>query len=192
VHLLAAVPPVARSLAIGTAAIWILLELRQSLKRRPEAVKASWVSEFVFRLAIVVGALGASVLSHAAPAAPISPGVSWIGLGLLWCGIGLRYWSFRTLGQYFTFVIQTSDAQPVISDGPYRVIRHPSYAGILLAVMGVSVLTGNWWTLISLTIAMACGLVFRIHVEERALLRDLGDGYRNYAATHKRLIPFIW
>jgi protein-S-isoprenylcysteine O-methyltransferase Ste14 len=57
--------------------------------------------------------------------------------------------------------------------------------------MGVGLFIGNWWTLTSLTIAMACGLVFRIHVEERALLRNLGDEYSNYAATHKRLIPFI-
>jgi protein-S-isoprenylcysteine O-methyltransferase Ste14 len=39
---------------------------------------------------------------------------------------------------------------------------------------------------------MACGLVFRIRVEERALPQNLGDDYRNYAATHKRLVPFIW
>jgi protein-S-isoprenylcysteine O-methyltransferase Ste14 len=82
--------------------------------------------------------------------------------------------------------------QPVITTGPYRVIRHPSYAGILLAVIGLGLLIGNWLSLVSLTIAIGGGLVFRIRVEERALLRNLGDDYRNYAATHKRLIPFIW
>ena len=80
----------------------------------------------------------------------------------------------------------------MITDGPYRLIRHPSYAGLLLAVTGVGLVIGNWWSLISLTVGMAVGLVFRIRVEERALLRDLGDDYRDYAATHKRLIPFVW
>jgi protein-S-isoprenylcysteine O-methyltransferase Ste14 len=47
-------------------------------------------------------------------------------------------------------------------------------------------------SLVSLTVAMACALVFRIRVEERALLQNLGDDCRDYAATHKRLIPFIW
>ena len=117
----------------------------------------------------------------------------WIGLGLLWCGIGLRFWSFRTLGRYFTVVVQTSSEQPVISDGPYGVIRHPSYAGLLLAVIGVGLCIGNWWSLICVTVAMTAALVFRIHVEEQALLRDLGEDYRRYAATHKkRLIPFLW
>ena len=104
------------------------------------------------------------------------------------CGSG----GFRTLGRYFTFIVQTSGDQPVITNEPYRVLRHPSYAGILLAVIGVGLFIGNWLSLVSLTIAMACGLVFRIRAVERALLQNLGDDYRNYAATHKRLVPFIW
>jgi protein-S-isoprenylcysteine O-methyltransferase Ste14 len=193
VHSTAAVPPVAHGLLVGTAAIWVVLELRQSVTRRPEGVKANLASELVFRLAIVVGILMTTVLARVAPAAVIRPPVAaWIGLGLLWCGIGLRFWSFRTLGRYFTFIVQTSGDQPVITAGPYRVIRHPSYAGLLLAIMGVGLSIGNWWSLMGLTVALTGGLVYRIHVEERALLRDLGDDYRNYAATHKRLIPFIW
>lgn len=80
----------------------------------------------------------------------------------------------------------------MITNGPYRVIRHSSYAGLLLIVMAVGLFIGTWWSLISLTIAVAGGLVFRIRVEERALLQNLGDDYRDYAATHRRLVPFIW
>jgi protein-S-isoprenylcysteine O-methyltransferase Ste14 len=172
----------------------VVLELRQGVNRRPEGVKAGWGSEIVFRLAIVAGVLVAIVLSRVAPAAAIQLAAvtAWIGLGLLWCGIGLRFWSFRTLGRYFTFIVQTSGDQPVITGGPYRVIRHPSYAGLLLAVVGLGLVVGNWLSLVSLTIAVGCGLVFRIRVEERALLQNLGDDYRSYAATRKRLIPFIW
>jgi protein-S-isoprenylcysteine O-methyltransferase Ste14 len=191
---MAAVPPFARGLLLGTVLVWVVLELRQSINHRPEGVKASWGSEIVFRLAIAAGVIAAIELSRAAPAAAIRPAAvaAWIGLGLLWCGIALRLWSFRTLGRYFTFIVQTSGDQPVITDGPYRVIRHPSYAGMLLAVTGLGLFIGNWLSLASLTIAMACGLVFRIRVEERALLQNLGDDYRNYAVTHKRLVPFIW
>lgn len=193
-HSTVAVPPFAHALLLGTVAIWALLEVRQSVNHRREGVKASWGSEIVFRLAVAAGVLLAIVLSRTAPAAAIrlAAVAAWIGLGLLWCGIALRFWSFRTLGRYFTFIVQTSADQPVITDGPYRVIRHPSYAGILLAVTGLGLFIGNWLSLVSLTIAMACGLVFRIRVEERALLQNLGDDYRNYAATRKRLVPFIW
>jgi protein-S-isoprenylcysteine O-methyltransferase Ste14 len=93
---------------------------------------------------------------------------------------------------YFTFIVQTSGDQPVITDGPYRVIRHPSYAGLLLVIIAVGLFIGNWWSLVCLTVAIAGGLVFRIRVEERALMENLGDGYRDYAATHKRMVPLIW
>lgn len=129
-----------------------------------------------------------------APSATIRPAAlaDWIGLVLFWGGIFLRFWSFQTLGRYFTFTVQTSSDQPVISSGPYRVIRHPSYAGLLLIFVAVGVFIGNWWSLVGLIVAVAGGLVFRIRVEERALMQNLGEGYRVYAATHKRLVPLIW
>jgi len=191
---MAGAPPVVRWILVVTAAIWVIAELRQSIARRPEGVKANWGSEVVFRLIVGAGALLAGLLSGLAPWAKIRPATLavWIGLVLFWGGISLRLWSFRTLGRYFTFTVQTSSDQPVISEGPYRVIRHPSYAGLLLVIMAVGLFIGNWWSLLCLTVATAGGLVFRIRVEERALMQNLGASYRSYAATHKRLVPFVW
>jgi protein-S-isoprenylcysteine O-methyltransferase Ste14 len=113
-------------------------------------------------------------------------------VAVMWCGIALRMWCFRTLGQYFTFVVQTSVDQPVISSGPYRVLRHPSYSAILLVVLGLGLTYGNWLALLVLLTAAAGGVLYRIRIEEQALLTDLGERYREYAATHKRLIPLVW
>jgi protein-S-isoprenylcysteine O-methyltransferase Ste14 len=191
---LAATEPVLRLVLVGTAAVWVALELRQSLVRRPEGVKASRGSEIVFRLLVGVGALVAGVLSGVAPSAAIRPAAvaGWIGLALFWVGISLRLWSFRALGRYFTFAVQTSADQQVISGGPYRLLRHPSYAGVLLIITAVGLFIGNWWSLACLVAATTGALVFRIQVEERALTQNLGDSYRSYAATHKRLVPFVW
>jgi protein-S-isoprenylcysteine O-methyltransferase Ste14 len=194
VNSLAATSPVFRWILLGTAAIWVMLELRQSITHRPEGVKANWGSEILFRVIVGVGALVAGLLSGVAPLASIRPAAlaDWVALFLFWGGISLRLWSFRTLGRYFTFTVQTSSDQPVINEGPYRVIRHPSYSGLLLVFMAVGLFIGNWWSFVVLTVAIAGGLVFRIRVEERALMQSLGDGYRDYAATHKRLVPLIW
>ena len=191
---LAAVPPVLRWILVATGAIWVVLELRQSIIRRPEGVTANWGSEVLFRLIVGAGALVAGVLPGVSQSATIQPAAlaDWIGLLLFWGGISLRLWSIRTLGRYFTVTVQTSSDQPVITDGPYRVIRHPSYAGLLLVFVAGGLFIGNWWSLVALSVAMTGGLVFRIRVEERALLQNLGDGYRDYAATHKRLVPLIW
>src|ERR1700719_1832355 len=136
---MAGAPPFVRWLLVLTAASWVMLELRQSITHRPEGVKASWGGEALLRVIVGIGALAPGVLSAAAPSATIRPTAVavWIGLALFWSGIALRLWSFHTLGRYFTFTIQTSSDQPVIADGPYRLIRHPSYAGLLLVIMAV-------------------------------------------------------
>ncbi len=102
-------------------------------------MKADWGSEVLFRLIVAGGALMAGVLSGVAAAATVRPAAAaeWIGLVLFWFGISLRLWSFHTLGRYFTFTVQTSSDQPVIASGPYKLIRHPGYAGLLLVVMAV-------------------------------------------------------
>ncbi len=189
-----ALPPLARGILIATAVIWLAAELRQGMNRRDEGISADGGSRSVIRIATVVGVILAIVMSHVAPAAnfPTEGVWVWIGLATLWCGIGLRLWSFRTLGRYFTFTVQTSADQPVIMDGPYRILRHPSYSGVLLAVVGLGIFIGNWLSLVCLTTAVACGIVYRIRVEEAALVDELGDRYVAYASTRKRLVPYVW
>lgn len=177
-----------------TAVIWLILELRQSLMRRPEAVKADRGSLLVLRASYIGGALAAVAAERTVTAAAIKPEstAAWLCLIFLWCGIATRFWSFRTLGRYFTFTVQTSTDQPVVTEGPYRFVRHPGYTGILLAVIGLGFLFGNWVSVASILVAVTAGLVYRIRVEERALLQTLGARYRDFAATRKRLVPFVW
>jgi protein-S-isoprenylcysteine O-methyltransferase Ste14 len=192
-HHAASLPSVIHGIVVGTVAAWGVLETQQRFRRRSGTERAGWNGELVFRAGIVVTALVAIAAFRLVPAAGTSAvAVAWAGLGLLWCGIGLRLWSFVALGQYFTFVVQTAADQPVITRGPYRVIRHPSYTGILLAVTGLGLVTRNWLALAVIVIGVTSCLVFRIGVEERALLGSIGDSYRSYAADHKRLIPFVW
>ena len=115
-----------------------------------------------------------------------------VSLAVIWAGIGLRWWSFRTLGSYFTFTVMTSADQPVISTGPYRVLRHPSYAAILLILARIGLSYGNWLSLAVLVFLPLAGFVYRIRTEEAALSTMLGAAYTSYARDRKRLIPFIW
>jgi protein-S-isoprenylcysteine O-methyltransferase Ste14 len=192
VHPFTAAPPVARALLVVSAVIWLLVELRESTNRRPEATKSDGGSRQYIRVASIVGVVGAVVLTRNVSSGRISPDLAWVGLVLFWCGIALRFWSFHALGRYFTSTVQTSADQPVITGGPYRFVRHPSYAAVLLMVMGVGLFLGSWWSFAWLTASVLCGLLFRIRVEERALLLQLGDRYDTYATGHKRLVPFLW
>lgn len=191
-HPYTAAPPAARLLLVVSAVLWIVMELRESTNRRPEATESDAGSRQYIRIASIVGILGAVVITRNVSSGRINPDVAWVGLVVVWCGIALRFWSFHALGRYFTFTVQTSPDQPVISSGPYRFVRHPSYAAILLIVMGAGLFLGSWWSFAWLTASVLCGMLFRIRVEERALLLQLGDRYDTYAASHKRLVPFIW
>jgi protein-S-isoprenylcysteine O-methyltransferase Ste14 len=192
VHPFTAAPPAARLLLVVSAVVWLLVELRESTNHRPEATTSDRGSRMYIRVASAVGVVGAVVLTRNVSSGRISPDAAWAGLVAFWCGIALRFWSFRALGRYFTFKVQTSVDQPVITSGPYRFVRHPSYAAVLLMVMGVGLFLGSWWSFAWLTASVLCGFLFRIRVEERALLLQLGDPYVTYAADHKRLVPFIW
>jgi protein-S-isoprenylcysteine O-methyltransferase Ste14 len=131
---------------------------------------------------------------HIAPAAAIAhPAVGFaIGMVMLVTGVAVRIWSFRALGEYFTFTVKVSPDQPVITTGPYRLLRHPGYAGGLLATIGIGVMWGNWVSLATLTVLLLAFIIWRIRTEERALLATLDGRYRGYAARHKRLVPLVW
>jgi protein-S-isoprenylcysteine O-methyltransferase Ste14 len=121
---------------------------------------------------------------------PLAPVV--VGMVLFATGEALRVWAKVALGRYFTYTVMTSSDQPVITSCPYRYVRHPSYTGILLIAIGTGTVWGNWLGLAALTLGTLVGLVYRIYVEEKALLEELGDRYRRYAEGHKRLAPFVW
>ncbi len=183
---------VAQWILVPSVLIWIAMEVRQGLTRRPEGTRSKRGSPIYIRFAVIIGVGISLLLTHAAPNTHMWPAAGWIALGTLECGIALRLWSFQTLGRYFTFTVQTSTDQPVITAGPYSVIRHPGYAGIILAYFSVLIIATNWWFVLGVGSTLLAALVFRIIVEERALLSELGAPYRAYADTHKRLVPFVW
>jgi protein-S-isoprenylcysteine O-methyltransferase Ste14 len=115
-----------------------------------------------------------------------------VGVAIGWLGLLLRWWSFVTLWKYFTLVVRTSEGQPVVVRGPYKVLRHPSYTGLLLAFVGCGLLLGNWMSAASSVTVVLAALLYRIRIEERALNAALGKSYRDFAATRARLVPFVW
>lgn len=121
-------------------------------------------------------------------------GWTWVavGLALIWLGIGLRAWAVRVLGRFFRRVVVVQAGHRVVSDGPYRLLRHPAYTGSLLTALGIGVALGNWAAVACSLALPLTGHLWRIRVEEAALARDLGDDYRAYMRRTWRLLPGIW
>jgi protein-S-isoprenylcysteine O-methyltransferase Ste14 len=112
------------------------------------------------------------------------------GLVLVIAGMALRWYSIHVLRASFTLDVATRPGQPVVQSGPYRRIRHPSYTGALMTLLGILVCCVNFASLAALVLALA-GYALRIRVEERALATQLGVPYREYMRRTKRLIPFL-
>jgi protein-S-isoprenylcysteine O-methyltransferase Ste14 len=169
-------------------------EFSQAMRVRRGATRSDIGAEARFRAMFFGGILLIPLGRAVAPEAVIGGGVWVFSLGavIAWCGLLLRWWCFATLGRYFTVVLQTSEDQPVVQRGPYRVLRHPSYTGLLLAFVGCGLMVGNWVSAAGSVALVLIALVDRIRVEERALNAALGDRYRDFAARRARLVPFVW
>jgi len=115
----------------------------------------------------------------------------WCGVLLMFCGFLLRGHCFRTLAIHFNPVVTVVSNQPVIERGAYKWIRHPSYLAGLFMFGGIGIALANWFSILASVVLPMIAYVYRIRVEERALVETIGTPYREYMKRTKRLIPFL-
>ena len=111
------------------------------------------------------------------------------GVLLEWIGLALRGYAIRTLGRSFTVQVRAVESQEIVTAGPYRYVRHPSYTGSLLIGSGIALALGNWLGLVVVVATLSAGFAYRIAVEERALASTLGAPYRDYMRRTWRVMP---
>jgi protein-S-isoprenylcysteine O-methyltransferase Ste14 len=104
-------------------------------------------------------------------------------------GLGLRVFSIVWLGSMFTRFVQIVPGHTLVTNGPYRFVRHPTYSGLLLFFLGMGLALGDWLSVMALVLIPAAGIAYRIKVEERALLAAFGEEYRVYMTKVNGLIP---
>lgn len=114
-----------------------------------------------------------------------------IGILLMLAGVALRWYAISVLGRFFTRAVAIWSEQTVVAHGPYRYIRHPSYTGSIMTMLGMGLVLTNWLSLGLIMLGAVVGYGYRVHVEERALLQGLGQPYRDYMKRTRRFIPFI-
>ncbi|MBV1856347.1 methyltransferase family protein [Catellatospora tritici] len=114
------------------------------------------------------------------------------GAVVIWAGLAVRSWAVVTLGRSFRTFIEVDADQVVVTDGPYRWVRHPSYTGLLLVTVGFGLGVGNWLSLAVCVVVPLAGLLPRIAVEESEMTRVLGEQYRSYQRVSYRLVPGLW
>jgi protein-S-isoprenylcysteine O-methyltransferase Ste14 len=174
--------------AIGER-ILMVRDLRWGVWRgRQDRGSFYWVVFGIFSGFIVAIALSSNhALNLPHPAAWLVP-----GLIVAWAGLLLRVWAVLTLGRSFTTRVVVRSEQRVVASGPYRLVRHPSYLGLLIMFLGLGLALGDLAAAVALVVLPAIGLIRRILVEEAALRDGLGDSYIAYCSGRARLIPGVW
>jgi protein-S-isoprenylcysteine O-methyltransferase len=178
-------------------ALWILPEvIFWRIKRSGDAAKLRDRGSLDLIVILFWAGIAADFLfSSLVPNGAISwmrSSVFVLGIFLMAAGIALRWYCILILGKFFTFDVATHSGQPLIETGPYRYIRHPSYTGALVTLVGFGLALGNWAGLAALLSCMGIAYSYRIPVEEAALTAALGDSYERYVRRTWRLVPFVY
>jgi len=175
---------------------WAVFEavMRGLQRLRATGPDARDPSYFVLVPALLAAIVAAEVLGRRGrllwPGGLVWPVVA--GLVLIAAGIGLRAWSIVTLGRFFQYQIKVQPGHRVVTSGPYRYVRHPSYTGIAMVLAGMALASGDVWSLPAVAVLGGAGLAVRIRAEERQLTQALGAEYERFAAGRKRLVPGVW
>jgi len=165
---------------------------------RKRAARAGAASHDAGTLVLVWAVILASATAAIWVARSFQPGRfelgAWSGavLALFAAGIALRWWAIVTLGPLFTVDVAIHGDHRLVQRGPYRVLRHPSYTGLLAAFTALGLTFGSWPALAVLAVPITLALVQRIRVEEAALGRAFGAEWDAFRARTWRLVPLVW
>ncbi len=172
-------------------AYWTIAALKvKPMRRREDVVTRALDSALFLLVAFLLLARG--LLPEFLLARFFAPGLATgaLGAALTAAGIALAIWARLHLGREWSGTVALKDTPVLIRSGPYAVLRHPIYSGLLLALLGTALAQGEWRGLAALVLAFAA--ILRRVAAEEALLCHALPGYERYRAESWALIPFLY
>jgi protein-S-isoprenylcysteine O-methyltransferase Ste14 len=170
---------------------WLLSAIRdRSPCKRKQSPQSLLLYGIAFAVAwlLVTGMLSPGLLLE--QIVPATPPFAVAGLVITAGGLGFAVWARIHLGKNWSGSPAIRVGQKIIRSGPYRIVRNPIYAGILLGVTGTALALGTVWALCTIPLLLAAFLL-KIHVEEQFLLEEFGEEYLQYKREVRALIPFV-
>jgi protein-S-isoprenylcysteine O-methyltransferase len=182
-----------RNIAIAGFFLWMFIDAAFVFRHATGAAENR--DRYSLRL-ILIGsmlALWVSIgLAFGASGALDSPLVQIAGLATMGIGICVRSTAIVQLGRFHTPNVAVRADHQLMQTGLYKLVRHPSYLGALIAYFGLGLALGNWLSVAVIACITPCIYLYRIHEEDAALLAAFGDPYREYCQRTRRLIPWLY
>jgi protein-S-isoprenylcysteine O-methyltransferase Ste14 len=181
--------------SVSVIGVYLSLKDPALLERRKNigpAAEQSPAQKIIISIGILadLGLLVFCALDYRFEWSPVPPYISLFGAVLVALGLFIDLLVFKE-NSYGASNIKVEEDQRVISTGPYALVRHPMYAGVLVMVIGVPLALCSWWGL-AIVVLVAPVLAWRIIDEEKLLKKDL-PGYADYVQEVRyRLVPYLW
>lgn len=160
-------------------------ERQESFRERMTYQVLMWLGAALFAFdRLGIGPLGWRLL-------PDDLATFFAGFGLLVAGLAFAIWARVYLGRNWSGTVTIKVGHELIRTGPYRLVRHPIYTGILIGMLGTAIALGEVRCLVGL-VCFLIGFEIKLRREELWLTSQFGDAYRAYQQQVKGLIPFVW
>lgn len=168
---------------------WAISAMRLKATKQTESWQASAFNRIIMAGAFVllfsqrvrVGFLGQRLL-------PQNPILQWTGVALTFAGASLAIWARLSLGENWSSVVSLKVRHELIRRGPFAYVRHPIYAGLLLAVAGTAIQIGEWGGFVAIALT-AIAYWLKAQREEQFLVAEFGEGYTRYRQSTGFLVP---
>ncbi|MDQ3624185.1 MAG: isoprenylcysteine carboxylmethyltransferase family protein [Verrucomicrobiota bacterium] len=143
---------------------------------------------FVVGVLVLVGAILEYLLR--------GKGFHWVWFGAGWAVALASFWIRRraisALGRFWSLHVEIRDTHQFVQSGPFRWMRHPTYFSMILELLAVTLILQAFVTMLLIPLLYFPALVFRLRLEEPALVRKFGDAYREYQRRVPALFPYKW
>jgi protein-S-isoprenylcysteine O-methyltransferase Ste14 len=155
--------------------------------------RAGFRAEAPYRAVLVLGTILLFIPAHGY-SGPLrlwmpNPAEAWICVGLIAVGLAFAWWARLHLGRLWSGTVTAKAEHRVIDTGPYRLVRHPIYTGLLLAILATMAAKGTLWGVAG-AVLLVVGIVMKARLEERSLRGELGPAYDDYSRRVPMLVPF--
>lgn len=172
---------------------WTAEFIRSSLQHKLPSRQRDKRSSQVWDVAHLVGVTGVFVgFTKAGHVRPGEHVIATIGLLVMGAGLCVRALAIYTLGKYFTGKVTIFENHRLVRTGPYQHVRHPGYAGALVAHLGFGLAFSNWISLLLIFCPVLAAALYRMQIEEDVLRDAFGQEYFDYLKETKRILPGIY
>ncbi len=183
------------AILIAVSTLWVASEVGLAVLRRsgPGTTRQDSGSLIALNTVIYASvALGMYLAATGRGRVAIPEAAFWLALLAIALGLAIRWWAVLTLRSLFTVDVAIHAGHRLVQTGPYRYVRHPAYTGALTSFAGLALCSSSWLSMLIILIPITIAFLYRIRIEERALVSAFPVEYREYCARTPRLFPGLY